>query len=203
MFDGSTLLNPVVNPSVNVADFRIIGFIFSHAYLVSGMLPDRVAFPCLASISLGQVTIPDSVLIDTYVFSLCDYDTQVVQKALQLSEYPYHLQNNLLTLLSSHGCKTLPNPSNIRSLLLQSVRYIFLLQPAAALAMLHQGIPKEHDSFWNTVSVEKLLSLYNSTAVSAEKILHILEEPEFLNKAEEEVWLFLRKFIGNMSLLAR
>ena len=34
IFDGSTLLYPVVNSSVNVAEFRIIRFIFSYAYAV-------------------------------------------------------------------------------------------------------------------------------------------------------------------------
>ena len=43
-FDGSSLLHPAIHSSTNLSDFEILGLIISHAYLVCGILPDRVAF---------------------------------------------------------------------------------------------------------------------------------------------------------------
>ncbi len=58
LFDGSSLLCPVVHPGMDVST---VGLIISHAYLVTGLLPTRIAFPCL--ILLGtNVDIPDCLI---------------------------------------------------------------------------------------------------------------------------------------------
>ena len=64
LFDGSSLFYPAINAAINIDDFRIIGSILSHAYLVSGVLPHRIAFPCLVSVFLNK-PVPESVLVDT------------------------------------------------------------------------------------------------------------------------------------------
>ena len=71
LFDGSSLLYPAVHASIDVNDFTIIGSILSHAYLIAGIFPDRIAFPCLAAAFLGPNTaIPESVLCDSFISSL-------------------------------------------------------------------------------------------------------------------------------------
>ncbi len=196
MLDGSSLLYPAIHSSIGINDFKVIGLIISHAYLVSGMLPDRVAFPCLATVLLDQ-HVPDSVLLDSYIKSLCDYDMKVVQKALDLTDYSSDISSDLISLLSAHGCREIANPSNVRRLLCQVARYTFLIKPAAALSIMRQGIPEQHVPFWNAVPLEQFMSLYNAMSISVAKVQNLVEEPEFLNAAEEEVWLLLRKFIGN------
>ena len=196
MFDGATLLYP--NISCDMSTFEVIGSIISHAYLVSGVLPDRIAFPCLAFI-LNKSAIPDSVLIEAYSLSLSIYENEVILKALGSNIFSDELCSKLIDILSIHGCKEIPCPLNIRRLLANAARYLFLIKPAAALHMLKQGIPVEHLDFWNSLSIDDLLSLYNAVSVSTEKVLNLLQEPEFENHSEKEVFIFLRKSIGSMS----
>ena len=173
--------------------------IFSHAYLISGILPVRIAFPCISAIFLKD-TVPDSLLVESYIASLCDYDLNVVQRALTMTDYPPDLADDLIRFFSSHGCKQIPHPGNIKQLLCQTAQYTLLVKPAAALNMLHQGVPEEHVPFWRAISVKQLYALYNAMTISTSKVLSLLDEPSFCNAAEEEVWLFLRRFIGNMSV---
>lgn len=49
LFDGASLLRPCINVGTNIEAFRVLGTVFSYAYLCCGILPDRVAFPCIAA----------------------------------------------------------------------------------------------------------------------------------------------------------
>ena len=54
-FDGASLLAPVVHPTVNMQHLPLLGAVISHVYLSCGILPTRIAFPCLVSIQLKQL----------------------------------------------------------------------------------------------------------------------------------------------------
>ena len=193
--DGASLLYPTITSDLN--HFQVVGSVISHSYIVSGVLPDRIAFPCLAFIFNKTVT--ESILRDTFVSSLCNYENQIVMKALSSSQYSNDLRSDLIDIFSAHGCRDIPNPGNIMQLLTKAAMYTFLTKPAAALLMLRHGVPVEHHSFWNSMPLEEFFSLYNAMSVSTVKVLSLLQEPYFRNEAEEDVWLFLRKCIGNMS----
>ena len=63
LFDGCCLLYPAIHATININSFSILGAILSNAYLIAGVIPDRVAFPCLAVAFLGtRISISDSVL---------------------------------------------------------------------------------------------------------------------------------------------
>ena len=78
--------------------------------------------------------------------------------------------------------------------------YTFLLKPAAALNMMNAGIPKAHQPFWKDMTVEKLYSLYTTLSVSTAKVLSLLSEPVMESASQEEVWHYLRRFVGNMTV---
>ena len=65
--------------------------------------------------------------------------------------------------------------------------------------MLRHGVPVEHHLFWNSIPLEEFSSLYNTMSVSTVKVLSLMQEPYFCNEAEEDLWLFLCRCIGNMS----
>ena len=44
LFDGTCLLHPAVHASINMPTYSVLGGIISHAYLVAGVFPDKVAF---------------------------------------------------------------------------------------------------------------------------------------------------------------
>ncbi len=65
--------------------------------------------------------------------------------------------------------------------------------------MMNSGIPAKHQAFWESMSVEKLYSVYASLSVTTGKVLNLLKEPATENPSQE-VWIYRRKFIGNMTL---
>lgn len=55
----------------------VIGTIISHSYLVTGILPVCIAFPCLATILLHEFhdgLIPDNVLVELFVATFSYHD---------------------------------------------------------------------------------------------------------------------------------
>ena len=83
LFDGASLLQPCINVGTDIEAFRVLGAVFSHAYLCCGILPDRVAFPCLAAAFLGPgVKIPHALLQHYYLYSLSTYEGDALKNAM-------------------------------------------------------------------------------------------------------------------------
>ena len=203
LFDGMCLLYPAMHSSVNMATFKTVGAVISHAYLVSGVFPDRVAFPCLAAALLGpNIVISDALLRDSFISSLSVHEASIVRNAMcqSGSNYSISMQAELVSILSCYGCKEAPRPANLSQLLIQASRYSFSVKPAAAISMMNTGVPKKHQSFWKIMTVEKLHSLYLSLSVSNAKVLSLLKEPVIQNVSQEDVWQFLRKYVGSMAV---
>ena len=85
--DGGSLLTPVVHPHIQMSKLATFGSIISYAYITSGFLPIRVAFPCLAAMLLGPATlIPDKILTEAFIDSLSVHDAGVFKQALSIAE---------------------------------------------------------------------------------------------------------------------
>ena len=93
---------------------------------------------------------------------------------------------------------TIPNPSNLKSLLVEIARYEFLIKPLGALHALHSGVAV-HLEFWNSFSVKDLYSVYNSLKATPARILEIIKEPTFCNAAEERSYMYLVTYVGNLT----
>ncbi len=64
LFEGITSLVPMLHPQ---SDLTLIGHILSHGYLVTGILPIRIALPTLAAMLLGRsVSLPPNALLDSF-----------------------------------------------------------------------------------------------------------------------------------------
>ena len=116
------------------------------------------------------------------------------------SNYFISMQAELVSIFSCYDCKEAPRPANLSQLLIQASRYSFSVKPAAAISMMNTDVPKKHQSFWKIMTVEKLHSLYLSLSVSNAKVLSLLKEPVIQNASQEDVWQFLRKYVGSMAV---
>lgn len=77
-FDGASLLTPTDFPKLKAPPLSTLGFIISHAYLVAGMLPIKIAFPSLASMLLPSPgSLPDEVSIQSFIDSLSCLDAKI------------------------------------------------------------------------------------------------------------------------------
>lgn len=202
MFDGSTLLVPMLCPQTDTSVFPVVGSIISHAYLVSGFLPVRIALPCIIGILLGpSASITQSVLCEAFLEYISATERTIFKDALDTSTCTFSLevQEKLLSTLSRFGCRQLPTPSNLKTCLVQVAQFEFCCKPAAAISYMHSGIPPSHAAFWVSQSVTGICSIYKTLAVSCRKVLDVIKWPEDMNAAEDRVSSYLVEMIGNMT----
>ena len=201
LFDGGNLLVPALHALRDVETLQLLGRILSHGYLVTGFLPVRIAFPALCSILLTPVvSIPDSILFNTFVDNISSYDASVIKEALTTEgpSFTPVLLSKLLTILSRFGCRALPTPQSLRTVIPQLAQVQFQAVPMATINAMFTGIPIDHTPFWKSQSVPGLYSLYVAMTANPQRIFHVLEEPTFANSNEERIYGYLQQFIGGM-----
>ena len=106
LFDRTCLLHPAVHASIKMPTYSVIGGIISHAYLVAGVFPDKVAFPCLVAALLGpECTVPDRILQETFISSLSIHEALIVMNALSLRGLTFtnSVKTELMSILSCHA----------------------------------------------------------------------------------------------------
>ena len=211
MFDGASLLVPTLLPHIDISTWSLLGTIISHAFLVCGILPIRIALPCLSCVLLNRGDqLPQEILTETFIDSLSYHDATSFKQAFQevkegsgttcipKEKFSSLTQSVIFSVLSRYGCREMPTPRNLYKLVNQVAKYQFLMVPASAYAQMKSGIPNTHIDFWNSMSLGELYSLYRALHTSPSKILQLIEEPVFDNPAQQRVFLFLCDFIGNM-----
>ena len=200
-FDGSNALVPLLHPQSNPSIFSTLGRVISHGYIVSGFLPIRIALPTLICILCGPSTVvPQEVLQNAFLDYISDMERALFNNALSHPVFAPDTQEGLLNVLSRFGCRQLPTPANLRMCLQQIAQYEFCCKPAAAISLIHAGIPSSHLSFWSAKAVDGICSLYRCLAVSYGKIINILKFSDFRNSAEVCVSGYLVEMLGNMSI---
>ena len=97
-------------------------------------------------------------------------------------------------LISVLGCRQIPNHLNLPKLI-EDVE--FCVKPAAALALIHTGIPLNHQLFWQKKNASDIHDLFYAMTVTPSKVLSLVECP-IAN--ESRVYGFLTTMIGNMKI---
>ena len=201
LFEGATLLTPMIHPQMDMSLFTTIGRILSHGYLVSGVLPVRIALPTLICMLLGPgSSISDEILLNTFLDFISTFERSTLNSALAYTNdtFPAKLQGDLTTILGVFGCRQLPTPSNLPDLIKQIAQYQFLIKPAASITMINGGIPSSHKEFWSKKSPKDLCSIYQRLTVSPSKVISLIAVPEICSPQEDRVCQYLRTMVGNM-----
>lgn len=202
LFEGSTVLIPMIHPQSDLTHFNILGKIVSHGYLVTGILPIRVALPTLICILLGSsVIISKDLLLDSFLDYISNVEKNTLQEAVSFSKknwFPSDLKEKLMVILSRFGCRLLPSPSNIVSLIEQVARYEFCIKPAAGIAMINSGIPSTHKQFWSAHNPQSIAKIYKSLSISPQKVTDLLRFPECGSSQETRICEYLRMMVENM-----
>lgn len=203
LFEGANLLTPMIHPQTDLDVFPIIGRILSHGYLVTGILPVRIALPTLICMLLGPaVSISKELLLDTFLDFVSAEERKTMQQALVYKEkddFPNYLQRELENVLVNFACRSLPKPSTLLSVIEQVARYEFISKPAAAISMIYSGIPVSHREFWSRKSPDKMVELYRHLTLNSSKMIRMLHFPEACSPQQERVYGYLRTMIGNSS----
>ena len=205
-FDGGSILIPAVNPHTDTSLFPVLGTILSHGFLVSNFLPLRIAFPSLAAMLLGPtILIPDSILIDTFADYLSTYESAFIHEILVLlkDQQPHVFTNEqtktLVGILSRMDCREIPNPTNLRQLIVHVAKHEFLTKPLGALYAFNSGVPAIYHPFWKEVTIGELYSWYKALNATPKRVIEKLVENEDMSAAESRVFKFLVTFIGDLN----
>ena len=91
--------------------------------------------------------------------------------------------------------------SNLVTLIEQVARYEFCIKPAAAIVLLHSGIPLNHATFWATKNASDIQSLHHRLTATPSKVISKIDLSEASNPSEERVCGYLMTMIGNMQPL--
>ena len=204
LFDGCTLLIPALHPNIDFSSLPIFGAIMSHSYLVSGVLPIRVAFPTLAQCLLGAIEISDDILFSSFIDSLSIHDAAVLKSTFNeanahATSFKMETSAGLLELASRFGCRRIPTPVTLKGMFLQIAKYEFILKPAAAIAAINSGIPDNHASFWKGLGVQGIFRVYKAKSVSPAKVLEMLGEVHTLDPNQERIVMYLKQYIGSLN----
>ena len=201
MFDGAALLVPALHHKIDVNAFPILGKIISHGYLTCGYLPLRVAFPVIAAVLLGPlVIIPDSIILESFVDYLVEYEGQLLRCALQdLSLVPSQA-DKLLSFLSRHGCLEIPTPDNLIRIVTEVARCELTTKVLGATYAMHSGISEDDKCFWAQHGVADLYTLYKSLEVTHEKVLNMIAEPVEMSASQNKVFGFFVQYIGCLNI---
>ena len=202
-FDGSGSLISTTHPTIDMSVFPILGKILSHGYIACAFLPVHISFLVIAASLLGpDVQISDSILCKSFITYLSFHDAGILRDAfgqLESTSFSSHLQSSLMVVLGNYGCRQIPSPQNIQSLVTMGARHQFLVKLLAALYLMFGGIPNEHKSFWKNVSVDHLMKLYLASNATAHNVLSVIMEPLVLEPLQETTYYYLLQYVGNMS----
>ena len=203
LFDGATILIPLVHAQTDMGIFPILGRIISHGYLASGYLPVRISLPSLITMLLGpSVNVPRSFLLDALMDYISDNEREKLKIALKYkgtsSSFPTpEIKSDVISILSRLGCREMPTPHNLPELIINVAKYEFCSKPAAAIAMVYYGIPSEHKPFWSELGIDGISGLYTSLTVTSDKVLKLIDG-DCRNPGEERILAYLTSLIGNM-----
>ena len=203
-FDGASLLVPVDIPNTYSPPFSALGAIFSHAYMVAGMLPVKIAFPTLASILLPNLKdLPNQLMLEAFLDSLSPHDACICREALKVvkqaeSTFVSAVQMGLITILSRYSVCETPKPAMLLNILISVANHYFLQKPAYFISEMKSAIPDLHRPFWDKLTCEEIHSIYRAQQVSASKVLAMLDDPQTSNLNEERVYGYLQQFIGSL-----
>ena len=203
LFDGATILIPLIHSQTDMGVFPILGKVISHGYLSSGYLPVRISLPSLIAMFLGpSVNIPRSFLLDALMDYISDNEREKLKIALQYkgtsSSFPtQEMKSDVISILSRLGCREVPTPRNLAELIVNVAKYEFCSKPAAAITMINCGIPDEHKPFWTDLGIDGINGIYTSLTVTSDKILKIIDG-DCQSPGEERILAYLTSLIGNM-----
>ena len=113
--------------------------------MVAGILPVRIAFPCLAHSLLGtSETVPESAVVEAFQDSLSAHDSNIIQNVLEEAKqqqptFSAQVMSGLLSLMSHFNSRQIPTPKTIHQHVTNVAMYELLINPTAAPAAIHTG----------------------------------------------------------------
>ena len=199
-FEGGSVLAPILHAQVDYNSLVTIRRIMLHSYLVCGILPIKIYLPTLITIFIGVSNIPDDILLEAFMNYLSIKEQAIINEANKCNgdKFSGDMQERLLDVLSLYGCRTILLPSQLRTTLVQAANYLFI-HKSSVIMKIHSGIPKEHQRFWKSKTVEDLVEIYCSLNLSPEKVLPLMNFPRTNTPGQLRAVIYLKSMVMNFS----
>lgn len=201
LFDGCCQLVPIISPETDRSILPIVGKVISHGYLACGYFPTRISLPCLVGLLCGPFTeITHNVMLEAFIEFISDAERSILKDALSTTVFTADLQDKVSDTLARYGCRVMVKRDNLKKVLFEIAEFEFITKPAAAIALMHSGVPATHALFWLSKSLDGICAIYKCLSVSNSKVLNVLVFPDTMNKAESRISGYLNDMISNMPL---
>ena len=199
LFEGANTLIRMVQPGVDISTFRKNSLTWLPSIWISSC---PHALPSLVSMLLGTSTfIPSEVMVESFTEYISEVERLKLKAALSTSlPLSSSMVEDHIDILSKFGCRQVPNCSNLSKLIEEVARYEFCVKPAAALSLIHSGIPQNHQQFWQKKGALDIHDLFYAMTVTPTKVLSLLDLNTTKNENESRVFGYLSTMMGNMEV---
>ena len=126
--------------SLTVTEARTLGKLMTHAFIQSNFFPLNFAKATFEY--LARCTVRDSSLIESFLFFIQKNERTVFTNFLDKKSESFSLEDKdiIWHVLFDCGVSAIPNPTNIKELVLQAARAVFVEKPCFTLLHILEGL---------------------------------------------------------------
>lgn len=208
-FDGNVECVPRVDPqtcqSLSSSDdtmFTTLGKIFSHCYVLTGMFPIFIARASFQSVLLAT-PVDDELLKSSFFRYIDEFERDSLLSIMSGDSdaaIDEEVFDNVVAILSRCQSSQLPTRKNINQLVCSVAMSELVCRPTHALQAIHKGLMAAHPELWQCISVEDIDYLYSDLIPTPRRVWQLISPVnEVMNRQEEKVFDFLRRFVLSLN----
>ena len=153
-------------PNLTQEDYKSIGRIITHQFLLCGTFPVKVSQACMQQSLFGKVA--DECKINSFLRLLPPRERDILSRALA-GDVPFPTEE-VIDLLEDYNVRQLPNGGNIKSIVLFVATSEFITKPFLCLSSMREGM----GHLWDNVTSDEIASLYDKCVPTAARIIERL-----------------------------
>ncbi|KAL4233877.1 hypothetical protein ACF0H5_008551 [Mactra antiquata] len=205
-FTGNHQVVPVVDPNMPEDLFVLCGRILVHGLVLENYFPVRLSeafFTMLLTNSCSEKMVLDSfyqLLSDTEKDIFEDIKAEIKNGAERFST---NIKRSIKIILGSYSCRSLPEPYDFDTALINISRSYILFQPYWCLCQMRDGIEQTSLDL-EDISEDDVVEMYKSLTPSVPKLIQRLYyvtsgEDETAVQSEQNVMTFFEQYLHKMS----
>ena len=190
---------PILGPGQGI-DYYQVGRFISHSYILTGYFPICLSRVFTEALTCGESTITDDELLSSFYNFVDSFEADTLQRCVSAGCDEGTFQQVVIPLLSRYHYNSISIQSEVKGIMLNLARFALLEKPYYALSEIRRGMHEAHPSFWVRCNKPSLVtSLYDILTPTTERVLAMVEEPDFHTMSQERVFNYLRRFIRSLS----
>ena len=179
--------------SLTVTEARALGKLMIHAFIQSNFFPLNFAKATFEY--LARSTVRNSSLIESFLFFIQKKERAVFTNFLYKKSESFSPEDKdiIWDVLIDCGVSAIPNPTNIKELVLQAARAVFIEKPCFTLLHISEGLGNIFKSL-GQYEIDALYTMYRPTMENALAYF----EWEAGTPSEERVESYFKRYVRSL-----